>query len=62
MAPEVYQGDSYDFKSDWWCLGITLYKIITGSFPFVINEVKCKYGVIFLKILLIILERLFGRC
>ena len=34
MAPEVYIGGGYDETVDNWAIGITLYKLITGSTPF----------------------------
>ena len=34
LAPEVYIGGGYDETVDNWAIGITLYKIITGSTPF----------------------------
>ena len=34
LAPEVYQGGGYDESIDLWALGITIYKLVTGSTPF----------------------------
>lgn len=34
MAPEILQGGGYDEKIDIWCIGVTLYRIITGVTPF----------------------------
>lgn len=33
-APETYNSSFYADKADLWCLGITLFAMITGSFPF----------------------------
>lgn len=33
-APEVEQRSVYDFSSDLWCLGIFLYVMLAGRFPF----------------------------
>jgi len=34
MSPERILGDAYNFKSDIWGLGITLYQAATGTFPY----------------------------
>jgi serine/threonine-protein kinase len=34
MSPEQAQGDSVDGRSDIWAIGVILYKLLTGVFPF----------------------------
>ncbi|KAI7278634.1 serine/threonine protein kinase-like protein [Hortaea werneckii] len=34
MAPEVIQGQGYDFTVDWWSLGAIGYDLLTGNPPF----------------------------
>lgn len=34
LAPEVLVQQSYGRPVDWWCLGITLYEMLTGRHPF----------------------------
>lgn len=34
MAPEIVNKVHYSFPADVWALGILLYKMITGNFPF----------------------------
>ena len=34
VAPEVFIGGGYDEKVDIWALGITIFKLVTGSLPF----------------------------
>ncbi|KOO27588.1 protein kinase [Chrysochromulina tobinii] len=34
LSPEIVKGAQYDYRSDVWSLGVTLYKMATNSFPF----------------------------
>ena len=34
MAPEMLSGGGYDERVDLWSLGVTIYKLVTGSTPF----------------------------
>lgn len=34
MAPEVMKGKGYSFYADLWSLGIIIYELYTGRFPF----------------------------
>lgn len=34
MAPEIFEGDDYDFAIDVWALGILLYELLHGHSPF----------------------------
>ncbi|OAA61060.1 Protein kinase-like domain protein [Niveomyces insectorum RCEF 264] len=34
LAPEVYSGRGYDFRADWWSLGVTFYECIYNKRPF----------------------------
>ncbi|XP_073462490.1 protein kinase C theta type-like [Aquarana catesbeiana] len=34
MAPEVINGDFYQFKPDWFSLGVLIYEMATGTVPF----------------------------
>ncbi|CAK7265548.1 Serine/threonine kinase [Sporothrix epigloea] len=34
LAPEVYAGRGYDYRADWWSLGVTFYECIYSKRPF----------------------------
>ena len=34
MAPEMINGESYDFAADWWAVGILMYEMRFGKTPF----------------------------
>jgi len=34
LSPEIQSGKEYDHKTDLWSLGVTLYKCLSGKFPF----------------------------
>ena len=35
MAPEILKGEEYNYKCDLWSLGIILYRLIYGNFPYI---------------------------
>jgi MAP/microtubule affinity-regulating kinase len=43
MAPEIVNKATYSFPADVWALGILLYKMTTGNFPFKGNDDKDLY-------------------
>jgi len=49
MAPEILKGEDYNYKADLWSIGIIIYKLYFGKFPFpgekqaLINYIE-KYG------------------
>ncbi|VVT55439.1 uncharacterized protein SAPINGB_P004597 [Magnusiomyces paraingens] len=40
MAPEILQGEEYDYAVDWWSLGAVAYDLLTGNPPFPGNDYK----------------------
>lgn len=34
LAPEIIVGKKYTFSTDWWALGLLMYEMLTGEFPF----------------------------
>jgi serine/threonine protein kinase len=34
MSPEIFISNTYDYKSDYWSMGVVLYHIIVGSMPY----------------------------
>ena len=40
MAPELINGNNYDYKVDVWSLGTILFELLTGSFPFYGKNMK----------------------
>lgn len=33
-APEIDSGGTYGFTVDWWALGVCIYTMLNGTFPF----------------------------
>ncbi|KXJ29369.1 ribosomal protein S6 kinase-related protein [Exaiptasia diaphana] len=38
MAPEVLKGEKYDYSVDWWALGIVMYVLLVGKYPYVATK------------------------
>jgi serine/threonine-protein kinase ULK2 len=34
MAPEIMQKRPYNYKADIWSIGVLVYNLLTGSYPF----------------------------
>ena len=43
MSPEIVNRNNYSFGADIWALGVVLYKMICGVFPFKGNDDKELY-------------------
>lgn len=40
IAPEVYLGKPVDYASDFYSLGVVIYRLMTGSFPFSLEQIN----------------------
>ena len=40
MSPEILSKQPYDFKTDVWSMGISLYCLLTGKLPFIGDTVE----------------------
>lgn len=40
LPPEMLFGRTYSFQADLWCLGVMLFRILVGSFPFEASRTK----------------------
>jgi serine/threonine protein kinase len=38
MAPEVIHGQYYSYLADIWSIGIVFHEMLTGNYPFIIEE------------------------
>lgn len=38
MAPEIFRGNPYSSKADLWSLGVIIFEMVTGSYPFQIKS------------------------
>ena len=40
IAPEIYTGKGAGFSSDFYSLGVLIYRLMTGSFPFTLEQIN----------------------
>jgi serine/threonine protein kinase len=40
MAPEILKGQMYDYRADFWSLGIILYQMVYGYLPYEEKDVN----------------------
>ena len=38
MAPEILKGEEYNYKEDLWSIGIIIYRLYFGKFPFPVER------------------------
>ena len=38
MAPEILKGEEYNYKVDLWSIGIIIYRLYFGKFPFPVEK------------------------
>lgn len=38
MAPEIMNGRAYTYKADIWSIGVLIFLMLTGAYPFVANN------------------------
>ena len=46
MAPEVLRRDAYDEKADMWSVGVVVYVMLSGRFPFARDELQELAGLV----------------
>ncbi|XP_031572555.1 ribosomal protein S6 kinase-related protein-like [Actinia tenebrosa] len=38
MAPETLRGEKYNYLVDWWALGIVMYVLLVGKYPYAVSK------------------------